>query len=160
MERKKRTRRGATQTAQSIKIDNELLEWLNGQPCKGRYINELIRADMEANGGELVAVEAEPLPAAKPQRIDGEAAMATFLKTKKQYPDYVVLFEYGEKYDALFEDARTVKRLIPTARIGTAEANRGTSKLPGCIIATINKDDAELLRRNGIGWLNAKYTML
>lgn len=73
MERKKRTRKGATQTAQSIKIDNELLEWLNNQPCKGRYINELIRADMEANDGKPVIVEAETLQAAKPRGIDGEA---------------------------------------------------------------------------------------
>lgn len=159
MERKKRTRRGATQTAQSIKIDNELLEWLNGQPCKGRYINELIARDMEANGGRLPAVEAKPVEA-KPGRIDGEATMAAFMRTKKQYPDYVILFEYGDKYDALFEDARTVKRIIHTANLGTADVNRGAKKLPGCMVATIHKDEAELLQRNGIGWVTLKYKMV
>lgn len=157
MERKKRTRKGATQTAQSIKIDNELLEWLNNQPCKGRYINELIRADMEANGGKPVIVWAKTLPAAKPRGIDGEAAMAAYMKAKRDYPDYVALFEYGDKYDALFEDARRVKSIIRDARIGTAETNRGAKKLPGCIIATISKEAAELLRGRGIGFVTLKY---
>jgi hypothetical protein len=30
----------------SFRIDNDVLEWLNAQPNKGRYINNLIRGDM------------------------------------------------------------------------------------------------------------------
>lgn len=36
-----------TQTRFGFLLDNELLEWLHQQPNKGRYINRLIKADME-----------------------------------------------------------------------------------------------------------------
>lgn len=51
-ENKKRTRRtyakrgNRSQTMMSFRIDNDLVDWLNGQPNKGRYINNLIRGDM------------------------------------------------------------------------------------------------------------------
>lgn len=82
------------------------------------------------------------------------------MKAKRDYPDYVALFEYGDKYDALFEDARRIKSIIRDARIGTAETNRGAKKLPGCIIATISKEAAELLRGRGIGYITLKYEMV
>lgn len=36
-----------TQKMMSFRLDEELQEWLNRQPSKGRYINELIRKDMK-----------------------------------------------------------------------------------------------------------------
>lgn len=36
-----------TQRMMSFRLDNNLEEWLNRQPNKGRYINELIRKDSE-----------------------------------------------------------------------------------------------------------------
>jgi uncharacterized protein (DUF4415 family) len=51
-ENKQRTRRtyakrgNRSQTMMSFRIDNDVLEWLNAQPNKGRYINNLIRGDM------------------------------------------------------------------------------------------------------------------
>lgn len=36
-----------SQHTMSFRLDNELADWLNQQPNKGRYINELIRADLE-----------------------------------------------------------------------------------------------------------------
>lgn len=35
-----------SQKMMSFRVDNELAEWLNQQPNKGRYINDLIAADM------------------------------------------------------------------------------------------------------------------
>lgn len=37
-----------SQQTMSFRLDLELQEWLNQQPNKGRYINELIRSDMMA----------------------------------------------------------------------------------------------------------------
>lgn len=34
----------------SFRLDNELLDWLESQQNKGRYLNELIREDMEREG--------------------------------------------------------------------------------------------------------------
>lgn len=35
-----------SQKMMAFRVDNDLLDWLNSQPNKGRYINDLIRADM------------------------------------------------------------------------------------------------------------------
>lgn len=40
-----------TQKMMSLRIDNDLLPWLEKQPNKGRYINNLIRQDIEHQGG-------------------------------------------------------------------------------------------------------------
>ena len=49
--RKQGRQRGTrTQTPTAFRLDNDLIEWLNSQPNKGRYINNLIRADMERGG--------------------------------------------------------------------------------------------------------------
>lgn len=51
-EKQQRTRRAyakrgsRSQTMMSFRIDNDLLEWLNAQSNKGRYINDLIRNDL------------------------------------------------------------------------------------------------------------------
>ena len=34
-----------SQKMMAFRVDNDLLDWLNSQPNKGRYINELIRTD-------------------------------------------------------------------------------------------------------------------
>lgn len=39
-----------TQKMISFRLDAELLEWLSHKTNKGRYINELIRKDMEKGG--------------------------------------------------------------------------------------------------------------
>ena len=36
-----------SQKMMAFRVDNDLLDWLNSQPNKGRYINELIRTDKE-----------------------------------------------------------------------------------------------------------------
>lgn len=36
-----------SQKTMSFRLDNDLLSWLSQQPNKGRYINELIRCDMQ-----------------------------------------------------------------------------------------------------------------
>lgn len=36
-----------SQKMMSFRVDNEVADWLNQQPNKGRYINNLIREDME-----------------------------------------------------------------------------------------------------------------
>lgn len=36
-----------SQKMMSFRVDNEVADWLNQQPNKGRYINNLIRKDME-----------------------------------------------------------------------------------------------------------------
>lgn len=47
-ERKKgRVNGSITQKVYSFRLDGELIEWLNRQPNKGRYINDLIRDDMD-----------------------------------------------------------------------------------------------------------------
>lgn len=52
-EKQQRTRRmyakrgTRSQTMMSFRIDNELIEWLTSQHNMGRYINELIKADMK-----------------------------------------------------------------------------------------------------------------
>lgn len=53
-EEKQRVRRaynkgGSAQKMMSFRLDNELAEFLEQQGNKGRYINELIRADMKKN---------------------------------------------------------------------------------------------------------------
>lgn len=39
-----------TQKMMSFRVDNEVLEWLESQPNKGRYINNLIADDMKKRG--------------------------------------------------------------------------------------------------------------
>lgn len=39
-----------SQKMMSFRVDNEVAEWLNQQPNKGRYINNLIKEDMEKCG--------------------------------------------------------------------------------------------------------------
>lgn len=47
-ERKKgRVNGSITQKIYSFRLDGDLIEWLNRQPNKGRYLNNLIREDME-----------------------------------------------------------------------------------------------------------------
>ena len=51
--RKQGRQRGQrTQKMASFRLDNDLEDWLNSQPNKGRYINTLIRADLEAHTGK------------------------------------------------------------------------------------------------------------
>lgn len=38
-----------TQKVTSFRLDLDLVKWLDAQPNKGRYINNLIRADMNHN---------------------------------------------------------------------------------------------------------------
>lgn len=48
--RKEGKQRGVTtQKMMSFRVDNDLVTWLNSQPNKGRYINELIKKDKEEN---------------------------------------------------------------------------------------------------------------
>lgn len=47
-ERKKgRVNGSRTQKVYSFRLDGDLIEWLYRQPNKGRYLNNLIRNDME-----------------------------------------------------------------------------------------------------------------
>ena len=47
-ERKKGRVNGAiTQKVYSFRLDGDLIDWLYRQPNKGRYINDLIRNDMD-----------------------------------------------------------------------------------------------------------------
>lgn len=47
-ERKKgRVNGSRTQKVYSFRLDGDLIEWLYRQPNKGRYLNNLIRDDME-----------------------------------------------------------------------------------------------------------------
>lgn len=47
-ERKKgRVNGSITQKVYSFRLDGDLIEWLYRQPNKGRYINDLIRDDMD-----------------------------------------------------------------------------------------------------------------
>lgn len=39
-----------TQKVTSFRLDLDLIKWLDEQPNKGRYINDLIRADMQQKG--------------------------------------------------------------------------------------------------------------
>lgn len=39
-----------SQKMMSFRVDNEVADWLNQQPNKGRYINNLIKEDMEKCG--------------------------------------------------------------------------------------------------------------
>ncbi len=39
-----------TQKMMSFRVDNEVLDWLESQPNKGRYINNLIADDMKKRG--------------------------------------------------------------------------------------------------------------
>lgn len=41
-----------SQRTWSFRLDNELADWLNQQPNKGRYINDLIKADRDRTTGE------------------------------------------------------------------------------------------------------------
>lgn len=36
-----------SQKMMAFRVDNDLLDWLDSQPNKGRYINNLIRTDKE-----------------------------------------------------------------------------------------------------------------
>lgn len=46
--KKEGIKRGArTQKAMAFRLDNDLADWLNSKPNKGRYINELIRRDKD-----------------------------------------------------------------------------------------------------------------
>lgn len=48
--KKEGIKRGArTQKAMSFRLDNDLDEWVNSHANKGRYINDLIRADKARN---------------------------------------------------------------------------------------------------------------
>lgn len=38
-----------SQRMMSFRLDNDLVEWLSQQPNKGRYLNDLMRADMETH---------------------------------------------------------------------------------------------------------------
>lgn len=42
-----------TQKAISIRVDNDLLDWLKTKENKGRYINNLIRNDLQKNKNEM-----------------------------------------------------------------------------------------------------------
>lgn len=47
-ERKKgRVNGSITQKVYSFRLDGDLIDWLSRQPNKGRYLNNLIRDDME-----------------------------------------------------------------------------------------------------------------
>lgn len=47
-ERKKgRVNGSITQKVYSFRLDGDLIDWLSRQPNKGRYINDLIRDDMD-----------------------------------------------------------------------------------------------------------------
>lgn len=39
-----------TQKMMSFRVDNDLIEWLESQPNKGRYINTLISEDKKKRG--------------------------------------------------------------------------------------------------------------
>lgn len=39
-----------SQKMMSFRVDNEIADWLSQQPNKGRYINNLIRADRDKIG--------------------------------------------------------------------------------------------------------------
>lgn len=39
-----------SQKMMSFRVDNDLVDWLEQQPNKGRYINNLIAADKERQG--------------------------------------------------------------------------------------------------------------
>lgn len=39
-----------TQKMMSFRVDNDLIEWLESQPNKGRYINNLIADDKKKRG--------------------------------------------------------------------------------------------------------------
>lgn len=58
-ENKQRSRRDyaahgeRNQTMMSFRLDNELSEWLSQQTNKGRYINDLIKADMNYHGKDF-----------------------------------------------------------------------------------------------------------
>lgn len=143
MERRKKSNAGASQKACLFKIDNELLDWLDKQPNKGRYVNELIRRDMLAadSVGYAAAVEAEARRQSVADfEIDGELVMRLFTGIGGIVnADTLKLFQLPgqERYDALFSEAREVKRMLPAARITTAEAE--DIKLEGCMIARIDK---------------------
>lgn len=144
MEKKKKSANGASQRACLFKIDNELLGWLEKQPNKGRYVNELIKRDMLAGGGNYdAALEAEKARQAadtETESIDADAIMGVLVAFKNHHPATVLLFKRAGKYDALYSDARTVKRIVPSARITTAELEG--LKIENCFMARI--DDRQL----------------
>lgn len=50
--RKARAPRGTReQTAFTFRVDNDIRDWLEQKPNKGRYINQLIAADRDAHQG-------------------------------------------------------------------------------------------------------------
>ena len=62
---------GITQTPMKIYIDNDLVEYLNAQPNKTRYINTLIRNDLQLHSWQQEvreAKEAPPHPKRRPGR--------------------------------------------------------------------------------------------
>lgn len=50
-ERKKSPKGSRTQRMFSFRLDEDLFEYLNSVPNKGRYINDLIRMAMGGSGG-------------------------------------------------------------------------------------------------------------
>ena len=161
MERRKKSNSGASQKACLFKIDNELLDWLDKQPNKGRYVNELIKRDMQAGDsvGYAAAVEAETRRQnVADEEIDGEDTMRCFQTLKRGCMfDTVILWKHrdADKYDGLFEDARTVKRTVPSARITTAEAEG--IKLESCLIARIQLKDIVELEHAGTKYFINEY---
>ena len=89
MERRKKSQNGSSQKACLFKIDNELLGWLDKQKNKGRYINELIRRDMQASDGDgyAAAVEAETRRQNVSEEIDTIAVMQEFQRSQRRNPD-------------------------------------------------------------------------
>lgn len=49
--RKEYAKGGSSQKMMTLRVDLDLMDWLTGQPNKGRYINNLIRADWERQKG-------------------------------------------------------------------------------------------------------------
>lgn len=49
--RKQYSQSGSSQKMMAFRLDGDLVEWLGTKPNKGRYINNLIRADKEQGGG-------------------------------------------------------------------------------------------------------------
>ena len=46
-QKKGRVKGAITQKVYSFRLDGDLIDWLYRQPNKGRYINDLIRDDMD-----------------------------------------------------------------------------------------------------------------
>ena len=161
MERRKKSQNGSSQKACLFKIDNELLGWLDKQKNKGRYINELIRRDMQASDGDgyAAAVEAETRRQNVSEEIDTIAVMQEFQRSQRRNPDTVQLWKHkdADRYDALFlHDVKAVLAVVKTARIMVAEAEG--MKLEGCVMTYIKAADIELLKAAGVAVAVKEYT--